>query len=127
MLFISPYHMGARLQRGRGSYQKGSGIGGIFSALIRTLKPLLFRGASAGMKLAKQALAHSSVKKAISDIQSSVVQSGVNAVDRALNKRKAPALPSSSSSEKLPAKKKKKATKSDKKQKKKKKEKQGIF
>ena len=76
MRFISPYHAGARIQKGKGISQRGVGLGSLFRSLIRSLKPL----AAKGVQMAKKALADPAIKTAVSDIKDSAIKSGTQAV-----------------------------------------------
>ena len=76
MRFVSPYHAGARIQKGRGISQRGAGLGSLFRALLRSLKPL----AAKGVQMAKEALANPAVKTAVKDIKDSAIKSGTQAV-----------------------------------------------
>jgi len=72
-------------------FKTSHGIGGIFSALFRALKPLASKGASLAVRAGKSALANSEVQSAIKDIQSAAINTGVKAINKALNPQKAAA------------------------------------
>ena len=85
MRFITPYHRGVRIQHGRG-------LGNIFSALFRVLKPLASKGISMAYNAGKSAIAHPEIQSAMKDIQTSAINSGVAAINKAL-KPKTPTVP----------------------------------
>ena len=71
----------------RGDYmQRGRGFGSIFSSLIRVLKPLFNKGASALIKGGTAALKDPTVKSAINDIKKTALDSGVSAIGKVLSK-----------------------------------------
>ena len=115
MRFVSPYHAGARIQKGRGISQRGAGLGSLFRALLRSLKPL----AAKGVQMAKEALANPAVKTAVKDIKDSAIKSGTQAVKdlqssaiksgvKAINKVLNPGGEKKEGGEKKPSKKRKK-------------------
>ena len=115
MRFVSPYHAGARIQKGRGISQRGAGLGSLFRALLRSLKPL----AAKGVQMAKVALANPAVKTAVNDIKDSAIKSGTQAVKdlqssaiksgvKAINKVLNPGGEKKEGGEKKPSKKRKK-------------------
>jgi len=76
---ISNIHRGPYIQHGRG-------FGGIFSSLLRVLKPLVSKGISLG----KHAIKDSQVQSALSDIKNSAVKTGAKAITNkmeSLNKK----------------------------------------
>jgi|GEM_PF-4174811 hypothetical protein len=135
MRFVTPYHKGVRIQRGRGEirpkgFQYGSGLGGLLKTVWRYLAPLAKKGlravtnwiapaAKAGIskvgELGKAALQNPDIKAAVTELGNSALEKGINVVNNALNpdaskpkgatKRKDPSTSSA------PSKKAKKATK----------------
>jgi len=77
----SPIHRGHYLQRGRG-------LGGIFSALFRVLKPLISRGASSALKFGKHALKDPEVKKALHKVKGAALKSGARTIAKRINNEK---------------------------------------
>jgi len=89
----SSIHRGRYVQRGRGRGfgaivppQRGNGFGSIISSLFRALKPLLFKGAKAAVKVGKNVLKDSSVKTALHDIKDSALKKGAKTITDKINK-----------------------------------------
>ena len=79
MFFLPATH------RGR-SYQAGQGFGGVWGGLVRFLTPLFSKGAS----LAARAYQHPAVKELVKTAQDKAVSTGVNAINKLINPKKAP-------------------------------------
>ena len=94
MFFLPATH------RGR-SYQAGQGFGGVWGGLVRFLTPLFSKGAS----LAARAYQHPAVKELVKTAQDKAISTGVNAINKLINPKKAP--PDAPTPAPIPAKKKK--------------------
>ena len=94
MLFLPATH------RGR-AYQSGQGFGGLWGGLVRFLTPLFSKGAS----LAARAYQHPAVKELVKTAQDKAISTGVNAINKLINPKKAP--PDAPTPAPIPAKKKK--------------------
>lgn len=68
-------HKGHYLQRGRG-------LGGIFSSIIRVLKPIFTKSLAVGRK----ALADPSMRKAVTSLKKSSIRAGTRAINQEINK-----------------------------------------
>ena len=77
---ISNIHRGQYLQRGRG-------LGGIFSTLIKFLKPVLSKGTSTAVKLGKYASKDPDINHAVSSIKSAAIKSGTKKIVNRLNQQ----------------------------------------
>lgn len=74
----------------RGLYlQRGHGLGGIFSSLMRILRPVFKKG----MQMGKTALADPSIKKAVANLKKSSIKAGTRVVNKEINKIAAPSAP----------------------------------
>jgi len=78
----SPIHRGHYLQRGRG-------LGGIFSALFKVLRPLISKGASSAVKIGKHALRDPEVKKALHKVKGAALKRGARTLANKLGEDKA--------------------------------------
>ena len=77
---ISNIHRGQYLQRGRG-------LGGIFSTLIKFLKPVLSKGTSTAVKLGKYVSKDPDINHAVSSIKSAAIKSGTKKIVNRLNQQ----------------------------------------
>ena len=85
MRFISPYHKGARIQRGVQTYhQQGAGFGSILKNLFSKVAPVLMKGIKSLTSMGQKAAQHPEVKAAMQEIQSKAISEGVKYVNRVL-------------------------------------------
>lgn len=71
----------------RGHYlQRGRGLGGIFSSLMKILKPVF----SKGMQMGKKALADPAIKKAVAKLKKSSIKAGTRVINKEIGKIAAP-------------------------------------
>lgn len=82
MIFLPATH------RGR-AYQRGHGLGGLFSGLIRFLTPLVTRGA----QVAARAYENPHIKELVKTVQKKAVDTGVNAINKLINPKKPAVIP----------------------------------
>ena len=67
----------------RGQYlQRGRGLGGIFSSILRVLKPIFTKSLAVGRK----ALTDPSMRKAVKSLKKSSIRAGTRAINQEINK-----------------------------------------
>ena len=89
MRYLRPYHMDFRMQQGSGRhkgmrFQRGGGLGTIFSTLLRFLKPLAARGAKAAVSASKSALANPEVQSNLVKLKDTAVNRGITILNNTL-------------------------------------------
>ena len=90
MRFITPYHKGARLQRGGQAYhQRGAGFGSVLKSIFSSVAPVIMKGIRALTSMGSKAAQHPDVKAAMRDIQSKAISEGVKYVNRVLTPKEA--------------------------------------
>lgn len=85
MRYISPYHKGARIQRGGQIFrQQGAGFGSVLKSIFSRVAPVVMKGIRSLTSMGKKAAQHPEVKAAMNEIQNKAISEGVKLVKRVL-------------------------------------------